>query len=82
MDTCSRTAGRTTAWRGRVAGENGRSGIIANQLTQRYGWQATGWLNLEFDTQYVINLGGRGYNAAGLKTDNAMVLGLGTEVHF
>nr|WP_256469680.1 MULTISPECIES: carbohydrate porin [unclassified Bradyrhizobium] len=51
-------------------------------MTQRYGWQATGWLNLEFDTQYVINLGGRGYNAAGLKTDNAMVLGLGTEVHF
>ncbi|MCK1390494.1 carbohydrate porin [Bradyrhizobium sp. 1] len=47
-----------------------------------YGWQATGWLNLKFDAQYVINPGGRGYNAAGLKTDNAVVLGMRTEVHF
>jgi porin len=47
-----------------------------------YGWQATGWLNLKFDAQYVINPGGRGYNAAGVKTDNAVVLGMRTEVHF
>src|SRR6266567_4733690 len=47
-----------------------------------YGWQATGWLNLKFDAQYVINPGGRGYNAAGVKTDNAWVLGLRTVVHF
>jgi porin len=30
----------------------------------------------------VINPGGRGYNAAGVKTDNAVVLGMRTEVHF
>ena len=36
-----------------------------------YGWQATGWMNLKFDAQYVINPGGRGYNGAGMKTDNA-----------
>ena len=36
-----------------------------------YGWQATGWMNLKFDAQYVINPGGRGFNAAGVKTDNA-----------
>ncbi|AJA64560.1 hypothetical protein ABIF44_008331 [Bradyrhizobium japonicum] len=47
-----------------------------------YGWQATGWLNLKFDAQYVINPGGRGYNAVGVKTDNAVVLGMRTEVHF
>ncbi|HLG85383.1 MAG TPA: carbohydrate porin [Bradyrhizobium sp.] len=47
-----------------------------------YGWQATGWLNLKFDAQYVINPGGRGYNGAGIKTDNAWVLGLRTLVHF
>jgi porin len=47
-----------------------------------YGWQATGWMNLKFDAQYVINPGGRGYNAAGVKTDNAVVLGMRTEVHF
>jgi len=47
-----------------------------------YGWQAAGWLNLKFDAQYVINPGGRGYNAAGVKTDNAVVLGMRTEVHF
>jgi porin len=47
-----------------------------------YGWQATGWMNLKFDAQYVINPGGRGYNADGVKTDNAWVLGLRTEVHF
>ena len=47
-----------------------------------YGWQATGWLNLKFDAQYVINPGGRGYNAAGVKTDNAVVLGMRTEIHF
>ena len=47
-----------------------------------YGWQATGWMNLKFDAQYVINPGGRGYNAAGIKTDNAWVLGLRTVVHF
>jgi len=47
-----------------------------------YGWQATGWMNLKFDAQYVINPGGRGFNAAAVKTDNAWVLGLRTEVHF
>lgn len=47
-----------------------------------YGWQATGWLNLKLDAQYVINPGGRGYNAVGVKTDNAVVLGMRTEVHF
>jgi carbohydrate-selective porin OprB len=46
------------------------------------GWQATGWMNLKFDAQYVINPGGRGFNAAGVKTDNAFVLGMRTEVHF
>jgi porin len=47
-----------------------------------YGLQATGWLNLKFDAQYVINPGGRGFNGAGLKTDNAWVLGLRTVVKF
>lgn len=47
-----------------------------------YGWQATGWMNLKFDAQYVMNPGGRGYNAAGLKSDNAWVLGIRTLVHF
>jgi len=47
-----------------------------------YGWQATGWLNLKFDAQYVINPGGRGFNGAGLKTDNAVVLGMRTVVKF
>jgi porin len=47
-----------------------------------YGWQATGWLNLKFDAQYVINPGGHGFNAAGLKTDDAWVLGLRTVVKF
>jgi porin len=47
-----------------------------------YGWQATGWMNLKFDAQYVINPGGRGFNGAGVKTDNAWVLGLRTVVKF
>ena len=47
-----------------------------------YGWQATGWMNLKFDAQYVINPGGRGFNAAGVKPDNARVFGLRTVVHF
>ncbi|HEU0151116.1 MAG TPA: carbohydrate porin [Bradyrhizobium sp.] len=47
-----------------------------------YGWQATGWMNLKFDAQYVINPGGRGFNPAGIKTSNAFVLGLRTVVHF
>jgi porin len=47
-----------------------------------YGWQATGWMNLKFDVQYVIDPGGRGFNASGVKTDNAWVLGMRTEVHF
>jgi porin len=47
-----------------------------------YGWQATGWLNLKFDAQYVANPGGRGFNADGVKTDNAWVLGLRTTVKF
>lgn len=41
-----------------------------------YGLQTTGWLNVKFDVQYVINPGGRGYNAAGIKTDDAWVLGM------
>jgi porin len=47
-----------------------------------YGWQATGWLNLKFDAQYVVNPGGRGFNADGIKTDNAWVLGMRTTVKF
>ncbi len=51
-----------------------------------YGWQATGWLNLKFDAQYVINPGGNGWatTPAGtlVKTDNAWVLGLRTTVKF
>jgi porin len=51
-----------------------------------YGWQATGWLNLKFDAQYVINPGGRGYvstpSGGFVKTDNAWVLGLRTTVKF
>ena len=47
-----------------------------------YGLQATGWLNLKFDVQYVLNPGGRGFNAAGVKTDDAWVLGLRTVVKF
>ena len=47
-----------------------------------YGWQATGWMNLKFDLQYVMNPGGRGFNAAGVKTDNAWVYGLRTVVSF
>ena len=60
------------------------SGSIGDEVPIEawYGWQATGWMNLKFDAQYVINPGGRGYNVAGVKTDNAWVLGLRTEVHF
>jgi porin len=47
-----------------------------------YGWQATGWLNVKFDVQYVMNPGGRGYNAAGVKTDDAWVLGVRNVVKF
>jgi porin len=51
-----------------------------------YGWQATPWLNLRFDVQYVINPGGRGYatTPAGtfVKTDDAWVFGLRTVVKF
>jgi porin len=51
-----------------------------------YGWQATGWLNLKFDAQYVVNPGGRGFAAAPgggfVKTDDAWVLGLRTTVKF
>jgi porin len=47
-----------------------------------YGWQAAGWLNLKFDLQYVMNPGGRGYNAAGVKTADAWVYGLRTVVKF
>ncbi len=43
-----------------------------------YGWQATGWMNLKFDAQYVICPGG--YSAP---TDrNAFVLGIRTTVDF
>jgi porin len=51
-----------------------------------YGWQATGWLNLKFDAQYVINPGGKGYttlpNGEWVHTDNAWVFGLRTTVKF
>lgn len=39
-------------------------------------------MNIKFDAQYVINPGGRGFNGAGVKTNNAVVLGLRTVVHF
>jgi porin len=39
-------------------------------------------LNLKFDAQYVLNPGWRGYNANGVKTDDAWVLGLRTTVKF
>jgi porin len=39
-------------------------------------------LNLKFDLQYVMNPGGRGYNGAGVKTDDAWVYGLRTVVKF
>ncbi|MBO0752833.1 MAG: carbohydrate porin [Bradyrhizobiaceae bacterium] len=56
-----------------------------------YGWQATGWLNLKFDTQYVTNPGGRGFIQNGttkagapifVKTNDAWVFGLRTTVNF
>jgi porin len=51
-----------------------------------YGWQATPWLNLKFDAQYVINPGGNGYattpSGTVVKTDNAWVLGMRTTVKF
>lgn len=51
-----------------------------------YGWQATGWMNLKFDLQYVMNPGGRGFvtTPAGtfVKTNDAWVLGLRTTVNF
>ncbi len=43
-----------------------------------YGWQATGWMNLKFDAQYVICPGG--YTAP--TNRNAFVLGLRTTVDF
>ena len=43
-----------------------------------YGWQATGWMNLKFDAQYVICPGG--YSAP--TNRNAFVLGLRTTVDF
>jgi carbohydrate-selective porin OprB len=59
-----------------------RFALARNSAKQVNGWQATGWMNLKFDVQYVIDPGGRGYNAAGVKTDKAVVLGMRTEVHF
>jgi porin len=47
-----------------------------------YGWQATGWMNLKFDVQYVMNPGGRGFNGDGIKTDNAWVYGLRSSIKF
>jgi porin len=43
-----------------------------------YGWQATGWMNLKFDAQYVICPGG--YTAP--TNRNAFVLGVRTTVDF
>ena len=43
-----------------------------------YGWQATGWMNLKFDAQYVICPGG--YSAP--TNRNAFVLGVRTTVDF
>jgi porin len=50
-----------------------------------YGWQATGWLNLKFDLQYVINPGG--YSSQTLdgvttKNGNAFIVGMRTTVEF
>jgi porin len=51
-----------------------------------YGWQATGWLNLKFDLQYVMDPGGRGFvqapNGALVKTNDAWIVGLRTTVNF
>ena len=43
-----------------------------------YGWQATGWMNLKFDAQYVILPGG--YTTP--TNRNAFVLGVRTSVDF
>jgi porin len=43
-----------------------------------YGWQATDWLNLKFDAQYIICPGG--YSAPANR--NAFVLGVRTSVFF
>ena len=43
-----------------------------------YGWQATGWLNLKFDAQYIICPGGYSSNT----NRNALVLGGRTSVFF
>ena len=43
-----------------------------------YGWQATGWMNLKFDAQYVVCPGG--YTAP--TNRNAFVLGVRTTVDF
>ena len=43
-----------------------------------YGWQATGWMNLKFDAQYVICPGG--YTTP--TNQNAFVLGVRTTVDF
>ena len=43
-----------------------------------YGWQATGWMNLKFDAQYVICPGG--YTTPSNR--NALVLGVRTTVDF
>ncbi len=43
-----------------------------------YGWQATGWMNLKFDAQYVICPGG--YSAP--TNRNAFVLGVRTTIDF
>jgi porin len=53
-----------------------------------YGWQATPWLNLKFDAQYVINPGGRGFAPSAsapsgfVKTDDAFVFGMRTTINF
>ncbi|QOZ47430.1 carbohydrate porin [Bradyrhizobium sp. CCBAU 53340] len=70
----------TTHVNSAVLGPNAGGNEVPIELW--YGLQATGWMNLKFDAQYVINPGGRGFNAAGVKTDNAWVLGLRTVVRF
>jgi porin len=50
-----------------------------------YGWQATGWLNLKFDAQYVVNPGGysvQTLNGVTTRNGNAFILGMRTTVEF
>jgi porin len=51
-----------------------------------YGWQATPWLNLKFDFQYIIDSGGYSNSAfipgTTVKNDNEFILGVRTTINF